>query len=202
MIVSIVNISLSNVGSVEAAFRFLGAEVRLATTPGEMAGADLVVLAGVGNFMTAAAKLRQSGFAQALEREANVGGLPVLGICLGMQLFADVGQEGEETPGFGWIPGRVTRLCGTDCKVPHIGWNISTPSPCSIFTHGPQTYYFMHSYHFIPEEPAHILATTTYGNQQIASAVRRKNFIGVQFHPEKSQGEGLRFLKAVLEEFA
>lgn len=201
MNVAIVNISIGNVGSVEEAFRFLGAEVRLADIPAELAGAGLVVLAGVGNFMTAAAKLRQSGFRQALQREVGAG-MPILGICLGMQLFADVGQEGEGTPGFGWIPGRVLRLSGTGCKVPHIGWNLSNPTPSNVFPYGPQAYYFMHSYHFLPDDPAHILATTAYGEQQIVSAVRRENVVGVQFHPEKSQGEGLRFLKAVLEEFA
>lgn len=202
MNVAIVNISIGNVGSVEEAFRFLGAEVCLADTPAELAGADLVVLAGVGNFMTASAKLWQSGFRQALQREVGVG-MPILGICLGMQLFADEGLEGERTPGFGWIPGQVVRLSGTDCKVPHIGWNdVRHNNVTSLFPQGPCSFYFLHGYHFLSVDPSHVLATTTYGGQQLVAAVRRENVIGVQFHPEKSQGEGLRFLKAVLEEFA
>ncbi len=202
MNVAIVNISMGNVGSVEEAFRFLGAQVSLASTPEGLSKADLLVLAGVGNFKAAATKLRQQGFAEALDAEVRPGGRPILGICLGMQLFATLGMESADTPGFGWIPGRVVRLEGQDCKVPHIGWNSVTPVGKSFFPHGEQSYYFMHGYHFLPDDRSCVVATTPYCGLDLVSAVRRGNVLGVQFHPEKSQGDGLRCLKAVLEEFS
>lgn len=196
MRIGIVNMSIGNVGSVLSAFGFYGCDASLVDAPAELSKVDAIVLAGVGNFKTASAKLDSLGFRDALNEQVLGRGKPVLGICLGMQLFADVGFEDGETAGFGWIKGRVARLAGRDIRVPHMGWNTVEPVRGPLFEgvrYG--SFYFMHGYHFIPESREAVMGLTRYGEVEIVSAIGRDNIHGVQFHPEKSQGDGLRVLR-------
>ncbi|MGE3556404.1 MAG: imidazole glycerol phosphate synthase subunit HisH [Candidatus Obscuribacterales bacterium] len=198
--IGIVNYSLGNVGSVASALSFYGQDIRLIDSATGLADVDAIVLAGVGNFKTAvdklnALKLREAVHEQVVERKK-----PVLGVCLGMQLFADSSTEGGDIPGFGWIKGKVEQIEGQDLRLPHIGWNDIEPADSELFggMRG-RTFYFMHSYHFRPADPSVVIATTRYHDVELVSAVKKDNIVGVQFHPEKSQGDGLRFLRNFLE---
>jgi glutamine amidotransferase len=129
-----------------------------------------------------------------LERVA--AGVPLLGICLGMQLLASVGLEDGEWEGLGLVPG-VCRRIEADVKVPHMGWNtVEYPRESALFAGIPagSAFYFVHSYHVVPDDPASIIGTTTYGIP-MAAAVRSGNVYGVQFHPEKSSTRGLALLR-------
>ncbi|MBU1628194.1 imidazole glycerol phosphate synthase subunit HisH, partial [bacterium] len=190
-----------NVGSVLSAFNFYKTDAKLVSQPSDIDQCDLVVLAGVGNFKTAVDRLKSSGFWERLNQAVTMEGKTLLGICLGMQLFADLSFEGGSQPGFGWIKGKVIKIDDKSVRIPHMGWNKVQAFDNNIFQGMHQQYfYFMHSYHFVPEDKSVVVGTTKYGNTDIVAAVRHKNIIGVQFHPEKSQGDGLRLVRNLLEE--
>jgi glutamine amidotransferase len=202
MKIGVVNISIGNVGSVLEAFRFLRHDAVAVNDPAMLEGCDLLALAGVGNYSTAMTKLKALGFAAELDRLVKAGN-PLLGICLGMQLFADQGLEDGVTEGFGWLPGTVEKINSTRAKIPHMGWNTVNPVQPELFTGiENSTFYFMHSYHFLTANPDDVIATVTYDDTKLVAAVKKDNVYGVQFHPEKSQGDGLRFLKNLLESIA
>lgn len=173
-------------------------EIRVTSDPAALASADRIVLPGVGHFADCMANLNaRDGLREALEEQVIKGGKPFLGICVGMQLMADQGLEDGQTPGLGWIPGTVRQIePGDDLAVPHMGWNDIAPSAKHPVLDGldkdPHVY-FVHSYAFQTETPAHTVATTQYG-APIAAAVARDNLFGTQFHPEKSQQTGLQLL--------
>lgn len=199
MKIGVVNISIGNVGSVVEAFGFLGHEVDPVSDPDKARDFDMLVLAGVGNYSTAMAKLKGAGFDQALKEQVR-SGKPLLGICLGMQLFADQGFEDGITEGFGWIPGKVVRIEDSTAKIPHMGWNRITETDPELFLSiEARPFYFMHSYHFLVNDPRQVKAVVHYGQNRLVAAVSSGNVTGVQFHPEKSQGDGLRFLKNLVE---
>ncbi len=199
-VVGIINSGLGNVGSVASAFEFYRHPVRLMSDPRELAEADVLVLAGVGNFAAAIKRLEDMGMVDALKTQVLEHHKPLMGICLGMQLMADRSLEDGEHAGLGFISGDVVKIEGDNLRVPHIGWNQAVPRETALFQgirYG--SFYFMHSYHFIPRNPDDILAITQYGPLQVVSAVRRGNILGVQFHPEKSQGDGLRIIRNFME---
>ncbi len=198
--VGVINIGIGNVGSIRSAFNFYGYDVDLVKQPEELRKIDVIILAGVGNFKSATSKLRASKFWHKLDHAVRVDRKPVLGICLGMQLFGDLSYENGENKGFGWIKGKVVKIEDKLVKVPHIGWEIVKPLDSKLFE-GMRynSFYFMHSYHFVPEDEDVVIATVGYGGLKIVSGVRKDNLIGVQFHPEKSQGDGLRFLRNFLK---
>lgn len=200
--IGIVNYSLGNVGSVASALSFYGQDIRLIDNASGLEDVDAMVLAGVGNFKTAVDKLNALKLREAIHEQVVEKRKPVLGVCLGMQLFADSSTEGGDIPGFGWIKGKVEQIEGQDLRLPHIGWNDIVPvgSRPELFEglRG-RTFYFMHSYHFRPVDPSVVIATTRYHDVELVSAVKKDNIVGVQFHPEKSQGDGLRFLRNFLE---
>lgn len=200
--IGIVNYSLGNVGSVASALSFYGQDIRLIDNASGLEDVDAMVLAGVGNFKTAVDKLNALKLREAIHKQVVEKRKPVLGVCLGMQLFADSSTEGGDIPGFGWIKGKVEQIEGQDLRLPHIGWNDIVPvgSRPELFEglRG-RTFYFMHSYHFRPVDPSVVIATTRYHDVELVSAVKKDNIVGVQFHPEKSQGDGLRFLRNFLE---
>lgn len=200
MKIGIVNYSIGNVGSVYSAFKFYKYDALLIDKPRELADVNIIVLAGVGNFHTAISRLKALNLWDAINEEVLNKKKPVLGICLGMQLFADISYENGENKGFGWIKGKVVRIDSESVRVPHIGWDEVKPSDDKLFK-GMRSnfFYFMHSYHFVLEDKDANIATTYYGNLKICSAVKKDNIVGVQFHPEKSQGDGLRFLKSTVE---
>ena len=163
--------------------------------------ADRIVLPGVGAFGDCAASLRSlPGMTEAMERNVREKNKPFLGICVGMQLMATRGIEHGQHDGLGWIPGEVHPLNPLDAtlKVPHMGWNVVTPT--STKTHPVLTglaktahAYFVHSYSIICKNETDMLATSDHGGQ-FAAVTGRDNMIGTQFHPEKSQAAGLRLL--------
>ena len=162
------------------------------------------MLPGVGHFADCAAGLRaQAGVVKALEAACLNGNTPFLGICVGMQLLAETGREDGATPGLEWIGGEVSRIQpGEGLRVPHMGWNglSFSGAPHAVLAGlGAEPHvYFTHSYAFTVTDPADIAATASYGAQAITAAVARDNLFGTQFHPEKSQGVGLRVLSNFL----
>jgi len=165
--------------------------------------ADRIVLPGVGSFKACAEGLRAiPHLVEAMTERVRIGGAPFLGICVGMQLLADRGLEHGETPGLGWIAGEVRLIERTDpaIKVPHMGWNdvsLGLHDPASGLI-APGEAYFLHSYHFAPEDGRTVAAMTDHGGGLVA-AVAQDNVVGVQFHPEKSQAYGLDLLARFLE---
>jgi imidazole glycerol-phosphate synthase subunit HisH len=178
-------------------------EVVITADPDRVAQAERIVLPGVGAFadcMRGLSAIR--GMLAALEHSVLRRGVPFLGICVGMQLLADWGREHEDCRGLGWIPGEVVRITPLEpgLKIPHMGWNsLSILAPHKLFegmADGTDVY-FVHSYYLRPTRASQILATTEYGGS-IPAVVGRDNIAGTQFHPEKSQAEGLVFLERFL----
>lgn len=203
-VVALVDYGAGNLHSVANALEAAGATgVKVTADPLVVRAADRVVLPGVGSFRACAEGLRAiDGLVAALEERVLVGGAPFLGICVGMQLLADRGVEHGITPGLGWIAGEVRLIERTDpaIKIPHMGWNdvALTPHCPARDVLDPGEAYFLHSYHFVPEDGLAIAAMTDHGGGLVA-AVARDNIVGVQFHPEKSQAFGLALLSRFLD---
>lgn len=196
--VTVIDSGIANIGSVVAAFRRIGAEVEVAKTPAAVARARSLVLPGVGAFGDGMASLRQHELVEPL-RAAVHRSVPLLGICLGMQLLADTSEEFGANNGLGLIPGRVVRLepGPASARVPNIGWCDVFPrmdSPLFRQTVPGTACYFVHSYHLVCADPADEAAKIHFGGTKITVAVQQGSIFGVQFHPEKSQDAGLRIL--------
>jgi glutamine amidotransferase len=216
--VALIDYGAGNLHSVANALKTAGArDIAVTADPVIVAGADRIVLPGVGAFGACASALRGvDGMIEAIEQRVLRGGAPFLGICVGMQLMADAGEEGwvngppdrsghaggmtdptlGEHPGLGWIKGRVRHLTPNDpaAKVPHMGWNDVRPlSPHPLIEAGEA--YFLHSFAFEGED---VVATSDHAGP-VAAAIARDNLAGVQFHPEKSQRYGLDLLARFLE---
>ena len=195
---ALVDIQSGNLHSVENALRAAGAtDVNVTADPAIIARADRIVLPGVGAFGACAANLRAvDGLESALRQRVLADGAPFLGICVGMQLLAERGEELGQHAGLGWFAGVVRRIdpALTDAKVPHMGWNDVVPRSAHPLI-APGEAYFLHSFAY---EGADVIAQTDHAGA-VTAAIGRDNIIGVQFHPEKSQQYGLdllaRFLK-------
>lgn len=203
-IVALVDYGAGNLHSVQSALKAAGAGcVSVTCDPSVVRAADRIVLPGVGSFAACAGGLRAiPHLIEAMEERVHVGGAPFLGICVGMQLLATRGLEHGETRGLGWIAGDVSPIERTDpaIKVPHMGWNdvaIAPHAPAGDLIASGEAY-FLHSFHFVPEQGRDVAAMTDHGGGLVA-AVARDNVVGVQFHPEKSQGYGLALLARFLE---
>lgn len=198
----LVDYGMGNLRSVEKALETVGAPVRVSSDPGDLAKAALVVLPGVGAFDHAVRELKRRKLFDPI-RKAVEAGKPYLGLCLGLQLLFDRSDEGSEE-GWGLLGGSVLRFPHF-LKTPHMGWNrvrLAAPALERQFgIEGDGRFYFVHSYFVVPRDRTDILGTTDYGFDFV-SAVRRKNIMATQFHPEKSQAQGLRFLKAAVRELA
>ncbi len=204
MLTTIVDYESGNLHSAQKAFERMAAEtgageVLVSARPEDVVRADRIVLPGDGAFPACARALRaQSGLFEALE-EAVIGkGRPFFGICVGMQMLADLSHEYAPTPGFGWIGGEVDKIAPSDTslKIPHMGWNdlvIDRPHPVLSGVQTGEHAYFVHSYQLHVREQSHLLAHCDYGGR-ITAIVGRENIIGTQFHPEKSQRAGLRMI--------
>jgi len=195
---ALIDYGAGNLHSVANALKAAGArDVAVTADPELVRGADRIVLPGVGAFGACAAALRAvPGMIEALDQRVRRDGAPFLGICVGMQLMADVGEEMGDHEGLGWIKGRIRLLTPTDpaAKVPHMGWNDVRPTlPHPLIEAGEA--YFLHSYAFEGED---VVATTDHAGPVVA-AIARDNMAGVQFHPEKSQRYGLALLERFLE---
>ena len=198
MTLALIDYGAGNLHSVENALRTAGCSDLIVTADADVvAKADRIVLPGVGAYGACAAALRAvPGMVEALNRRVRDEGAPFLGICVGMQLMAEAGEEMGTHAGLGWVAGRVRRLePGTmDAKVPHMGWNDVVPTSAHPLIE-PGEAYFLHSFAF---EGADVLATTEHAGA-VTAAIGRDTMIGVQFHPEKSQRYGLALLERFLE---
>jgi len=201
MTIALIDYGAGNLHSVHNALVKAGAEkVAVTADPDIVAKADRIVLPGVGAFRACRDGLYGlSGVVEAMTEAVETRGVPFLGICVGMQLLADTGEEFGTYDGLGWIGGTVRRIERADpaIKVPHMGWNDVQPATPHALVEPGEAYY-LHSYHFEAAEPTHVLATTDHGGP-VVSAVGRDSIVGVQFHPEKSQSYGLSFLSRFLE---
>lgn len=195
--VAVVSFGLSNVDSVMRAIDRVGGAPCLVEDGGEPEVPDLMVLPGVGSFAEAMSRLRMSNLDSYLRTNAVERGVPLLGICLGMQLLATVGFEGERTEGLDLLPGRVIPLkpqAGE--RSIHVGWNDVVSSEPHFLLEGlsaQSDMYFVHSYHYVPDDSGSVIARTPYGGGFVSLA-GASNIFGCQFHPEKSQGAGIRLL--------
>ena len=192
--IAIVDYGMGNLRSVEKALIFLGFEAKITDSPHELARAEKIILPGVGAFSHAMNALREKGLDTKIKEEAR-GGKPMLGICLGMQLFFDKSYENGEFKGLGLLPGEIVRL-PAGVKAPHVGWNsldIKQREPLFTGLSENPFVYFVHSYHLKTDAPV-VSATSFYG-EDIQVAAQKGNIFALQFHPEKSGDEGLAILK-------
>jgi len=193
-VIAIIDYGMGNLRSVQKCLEKNGFRTAIVSSPDGLAGAGGIILPGVGAFEDAVVNLRSRGLHRAI-REAADKGQPVLGICLGMQLFFEVSEEGGSCEGLGIFSGRVRRFAG-DLKVPHMGWNrVELRGANPLFDGIPDGsyFYFVHSYYVEPAAEEHIVGETVYGGRFV-SAVADRNVFGVQFHPEKSSELGERLL--------
>jgi len=210
MKVGVIDYGVGNLGSVISALEELRVAPALVTRAQDMHAMDCLILPGVGNFADCVKLLDKGGWSDAIKDEVQGFGKPLLGVCVGMQLLATCSMEGLEAKaqngitGLGLIPGRVEhlRMLGCTQRVPHVGWNAVSPanSQCGLFDGIPEgtDMYFVHSFAFVAEEPADVIATTEYGIP-ITAAVRRGKVWGTQFHPEKSSRAGFRLLRNFID---
>lgn len=208
--VALIDYGSGNLRSAEKALRRAAGQlvnapdILVTADPEVVARADRVVLPGVGAFAACMAAFEaRDGLEAAMAEACRTRGAPFLGICVGMQLLADRGLEFGETLGLGWIPGDVARVVPDDpaAKIPHMGWNglVETRAHPLLAGLPDEThFYFTHSFAMTPTDPADRLAAVDHGGR-FTAAVARGNLAGVQFHPEKSQGAGLKLLANFLE---
>lgn len=206
----VVDYGAGNLFSVKRALEVCGAEnILISNQACDINSADKILLPGVGAFEDGIAGLRERGLDIAIINQANKG-KPVLGICLGMQLLATGSEENGQHRGLDLIPGVVKKLNqknvnGENLKIPFVGWAPITTKTAELEVGGPlegvkgQAVYLVHSYHLIPDDRTHLWATYEYGGWEVAAAVRSKNIMGFQFHPEKSSHIGLSILKKFIE---
>ena len=198
MNVAVVDYGVSNLCSVVRAVEYLGYDALLTTSPEDLAQAERILLPGQGAFATAIYNLRQTGLDQALEM-ARQAGKPIMGICVGMQIMARVGLENGNWPGLGWLDAECRPLApdNPDLKLPHVGWNEIACDPAEPLFAGmkpkDRCVYFVHSYALVCRQADDVIATCDYGGT-FAAVVRKDNLFATQFHPEKSQENGLSVL--------
>lgn len=204
--VTVVDYGMGNLGSVAKAFEHCGAKVNVSSAPEDAAGAEALVLPGVGAFGDAAEALRENGLDNAV-RDFIASGRPFFGICLGLQLLFSESEEATEgAQGLGILPGKVVRFPqtvpdGGRLKVPHIGWNQVFRGKETTVTEqvrDGQFFYFVHSYYAAPEDNDVVALWCEYGGVRFCAMAAKDNMYAAQFHPEKSQREGLALLEAFL----
>jgi glutamine amidotransferase len=193
--VAVIDYGMGNLASVSAALEVISVPHAVTNDPSLIESSDILILPGVGSFPKAMKNLEGLGLISVLKKAVKEDRKPIFGICLGMQLLAEWGEEEKDTPGLGFIPGKVCAIPENGLRIPHIGWNeIHCPEGSWIKPFEGKDFYFIHSYYFLPEDPLHISATVSYGTDLTAS-VRKENIFGTQFHPEKSQESGLDLLR-------
>ena len=199
--ITIINDGMGNLRSVEKAFKFLGAETVVTSCQEDIENASKIVLPGVGHFKKGMENLVKLSLVEVLTRKVKVDKVPVLGICLGMQLMTRHSEEGEVS-GLGWVNAKTKLFKTKDkkIKVPHMGWNnISVKKKSSLIDIDNQ-FYFVHSF-FVEADSDELVLTTTDYIMPFTSAFEDKNIIGVQFHPEKSHSAGLKLLNNFITKY-
>jgi imidazole glycerol-phosphate synthase subunit HisH len=197
--ITIVNYGLGNLGSIFNMLKRIGAPSIITSDVEMIARAEKIILPGVGHFDRAMENIQQSGLKSILDKKALQDKIPILGICLGMQILTKGSEEGT-LPGLGWVPAKTVRFnfpSESKLKIPHMGWNLvhrSTPSPLTEGFEGEYRFYFVHSYHVKVEDERHSIMKTDYG-YPFDSGIQNGNIFGVQFHPEKSHRFGMKLLE-------
>lgn len=193
--IAVIDYGLGNRRSMEKSLQRAGAEVTVSDGPETLAAADGIVLPGVGAFRRGMQELQSRGLDTVLSR-LTCAGKPLLGVCLGMHLLFESGQEHGVTAGLGLLPGEVRLLDSGGLNLPHIGWNAvhwERPSALAEGIADGTPFYHVHSFVAVPGDPAIVLGTSDYGTR-FASVVGRDNIMGTQFHPEKSSRDGIALL--------
>lgn len=198
MSIVVIDFGAGNIDSVLKAVQYCGGEVKRTTSATDLETCSHMILPGVGSFDDAYNNLEATGLIPVIKEQIEKYQIPFLGICVGMQLLASYGEEGEGSKGLGLIPGEVTKINGSEkYKIPHVGWNDISITKETSLTEGLTSgsdFYFVHSYSFKAENPDDVIATTEY-SESIVAAVNRGSVYGTQFHPEKSQKLGAQILK-------
>ncbi len=206
MNVIIVDYQSGNISSVINSFKQVAKDkvkIEITSDLNKIKSSDKLILPGQGSFKSCVDSLNSiDGLQDVLNEFAIINKKPLLGICVGLQMFGDVGYEESETKGFGWIPGKVTKIDNQNgkFKLPHIGWNeIEIVKESKIFKdiQNKSHMYFVHSYEFVPEDKSVISATTDYSSKIVCS-IEKDNLFGTQFHPEKSDKTGLKIIENFL----
>jgi glutamine amidotransferase len=198
--ITIVDYGMGNLGSLLNMFKRIDVKAIIQSDPKKIRLAEKIVLPGVGAFDAAMHRIDTiPSMREVLDLKANEEKIPILGVCLGMQLFMDSSEEGE-LGGLGWIPGKATRFPNNlGLKIPHMGWNIAmsrkeSKNPLTRDLEDEPRYYFVHSYRVIAKNRMHSIMQTFYGTE-FDSALNKENIYGVQFHPEKSHRYGMTIIK-------
>ncbi len=198
MSIVIIDYGMSNLGSIRRAMEECGADVLVSNNPEDLKISDKIILPGVGAFGDGMKNLNNQGWTKIIREEVLENKIPILGICLGMQLLATKGHEGGEFDGLNLIEGEVVKFTSLDDeRIPHVGWNEIVKTKESPIFEGIEDgsdFYFVHSYHFKAKNKEDVIATTSYCGE-FASAINKNNIFGTQFHPEKSIPVGFQVLK-------
>lgn len=201
-IVAVIDYGMGNLGSVKRAIDECGGKAKIMTRPEELKNAGKIILPGVGAFTEGMTKMEKGCWTEAISIAVNERKTPLLGLCLGMHLLADLGSEGGKTHGLGLIHGEVRKMSPDDpsLRTPHVGWNeihIKKENRLLEGIKNSTDFYFVHSFQFFTKSDDHVIATTPYGNDFV-SCVASGNVFGVQFHPEKSSKPGFKLLRNFL----
>ena len=199
----IIDYGTSNLGSIYQAIDKLGFNAKIISNPKSLNGVDKIVLPGVGSFSQASFELKSNGWFDEIKEHVLSRKKSILGICLGMQMFASMGEEGNESEGLDFLEGKVKHLRSIGCEgpIPHVGWNdAQIRKGDNLFKDVPNgiDFYFVHSYCFVPTNDNCVSSITSYDKDFVAS-VEYENIFGTQFHPEKSSKAGIKILKNFLE---
>jgi glutamine amidotransferase len=201
MSVIVIDYGMSNLGSIARALEECGANILVSANPNDLKTADKIILPGVGAFADGIKNLNERGWTKVIQKKVIGNKIPILGICLGMQLLASKGYEGGEFKGLNLIEGEVIKFIPTNNeRIPHVGWNEIVKTKESILFNNIENgvdFYFVHSYHLKVKNEEDVIAKTKYCTEFVA-AVNKENIFGTQFHPEKSIPLGFEILKNFL----
>lgn len=199
----VIDYGMGNLGSIVNTLHRIGVTARVSSDPELIMAADRLILPGVGSFKKGVQNLEAAGLIPALEKQVVDKEVPILGICLGMQLFCNASEEGD-VKGLGWIDAEIVRFRfgqkGSRLRIPHMGWNSINPTKDTFLTSVSldDRFYFVHSFHVTDIDENLVIGSTNYG-YTFPSVIRQGNIIGIQCHPERSHSSGVRVMKNFLD---